>query len=34
MKENNNDLNNPLRTEDGEDDNNENMAIIEKKSEA
>ena len=34
MKENNNDLNNPLRTEDGEDDNNENMAIIEKKSES
>ena len=37
MKEDNNDLNNPLRTEDGEDDNNEkneNIDIKEKKSEA
>ena len=37
MKENKDDLNNPLRTEDGEDDNNEkneNIDIKEKKSEA
>jgi len=33
MEENNNDLNNPLRTEEGENDNNEKIAIAEKKSE-